>query len=281
MGLFKKKNPYTVTNKDGVYSLMCPKKGIEVHPDKVVIVDRKLPVLSKKLEFRYLESINIIQSSRKERGCLIFTEKFYTKPTKLSFDHSLNESINEIYKIAVQNFEAFKAEQERMEQERKAKLEQEQKQIQFIENYEERERIEQGHKTLLEEQEQKRIQNQKKNNPKEYERKAKLCETIYNEYKELLKQIKETDDIYEKIDILKECYRKLDVIDRIHHHNDCYRYMTEEMEQVEKKAKSVINAYIKEEKENGAYYIDIIQFADDLDFISNWIYEKDEKLNQL
>ena len=56
--------------------------------------------------------------------------------------------------------------------------------------------------------------------------------------------------------------------------------MTEEMEQIEKKAKSVINAYIKEEKENGAYYIDIIQFADDLDFISDWIYEKDEKLNQ-
>jgi len=257
MGLFKKKNPYTIKNNDGVYSLMCSEKGIEVHPNKVVIVDRKIPALSKKLEFRYLESINIIQSSRKERGCLIFTEKLCTKPTKLSFDHSLNESINEIYKIAVQNFEAFKAEQERMEQERKRRLEEEEKKrIEFIID-------------------------QKQNNPKEYERKAKLCETIYNEYKELLKQLKDAEDIYEKIDILKECFRKLDVINTTHHYNDCYRYMTDEMEQIEKKAKSVINTYIKEEKENGADYIDIIQFVDDLDFISDWIYEKDEKLNRI
>lgn len=48
-------------------------------------------------------------------------------------------------------------------------------------------------------------------------------------------------------------------------------------------AKSFINSYIKDERENDSddYMIDITQFSFDLDFISDYIYEKDEKLNKI
>lgn len=108
-----------------------------------------------------------------------------------------------------------------------------------------------------------------------------LCRDIYEEYKKLLRGYKDSDT-EEKVYILKECYRKLGVIkekDIFCEDIDIY----EEYEKIEKKARLFINAYIKEEREagNDDYMIDITQFSFDLDFISDYIYEKDEKLNKM
>jgi hypothetical protein len=133
------------------------------------------------------------------------------------------------------------------------------------------------------EERQKKIEEQKINNPDEYQRKVQLCEIILKEYHDLYKTISKIEDLEEKITILKECYRKLEVIQTTHYYNGCFRTIDEEIKQISKKAISVLNAYIKSEKEDGIddFTIDILQFAEDLDFISDWIYEKDEKLNKI
>jgi hypothetical protein len=115
--------------------------------------------------------------------------------------------------------------------------------------------------------------------PEQLERMTTMCKQIHKEYKELLSEYKllETDG---KVWTLKECYRKLNVIETIVNKYKCYYDIDvyEEYENIEKKARAFINAYIKDEREAGND-IDIIQFSDDLSFISDYIYEKDEKLN--
>lgn len=119
--------------------------------------------------------------------------------------------------------------------------------------------------------------------PEQYERMRKMCEDIHKEYKELLKEYRDSDN-EGKVYILSECYRKLNVMESTVNKYKCYYELDiyDEFEKIEKKARSFINAYIKEEREDGNedYMIDVIQFSDDLDFISDYIYEKDEKLNR-
>lgn len=119
--------------------------------------------------------------------------------------------------------------------------------------------------------------------PEQYERMAEMCKDIHKEYKDLLKDYSGSDT-EGKVYILKECYRKLDVIETTVSKYKCYYDIDvyDEYEKIEKKARSFINAYIKSEREagNDDYMIDVIQFADDLDFISDYIYEKDDKLNR-
>lgn len=127
------------------------------------------------------------------------------------------------------------------------------------------------------------IKEKKVIDPAEYQRKAKLCEVIIKEYNDLYKTISDADVIEEKIQILQECYRKLDVIQTTHHYNGCFRSVDEEIDQISKMAISVLNSYIKSEQEEGVddHMIDIVQFEDDLAFISDWIFEKDERLNRV
>ena len=119
--------------------------------------------------------------------------------------------------------------------------------------------------------------------PEKYEKMRKMCEDIHKEYKELLKEYRDSDN-EGKVYILSECYRKLNVMESTVNKYKCYYELDvyDEFEKIEKKARSFINAYIKEEREDGNedYMIDVIQFSDDLDFISDYIYEKDEKLNR-
>lgn len=111
-----------------------------------------------------------------------------------------------------------------------------------------------------------------------------MCIDIHNEYVQLLKDYKDAD-IDDKVYILKECHRKLSVMETTIHKYKCYDELDiyDELEKIEKMAKSFINSYIKDERENGSddYMIDITQFSFDLDFISDYIYEKDEKLNKI
>ena len=119
--------------------------------------------------------------------------------------------------------------------------------------------------------------------PEQVDRMRKMCEDIHKEYTDLLKGYSGTSE-ENKVYILKECYRKLTVIESTVNKYKCYYDIDvyDEYEKIEKKAKSFINAYIKEEREagNDDYMIDVMQFSDDLDFISDYIYEKDEKLNK-
>lgn len=128
----------------------------------------------------------------------------------------------------------------------------------------------------------------------ELERLKNMCADIHEEYETLLKKYgklgKSEDEDFEdvmanKVHILSECYRKLDVIQATVRKHKCYYEIDtyEEMEKIEKKAKTLINAYIKHEREEGFDddLIDITQFSDDLDFISDYIYDKDEKLNRI
>lgn len=116
--------------------------------------------------------------------------------------------------------------------------------------------------------------------PEECKRMGEMCKDMHNEYKELLKEYSGSDTDG-KVYILKECYRKLSVIETTVNKYKCYYDIDvyDEYEKIEKKAKSFINAYIKEEREAGND-IDVTQFSMDLDFISDYIYDKDEKLNR-
>jgi len=120
--------------------------------------------------------------------------------------------------------------------------------------------------------------------PEQYERMAEMCKDIHKEYKALLKDYSGAS-IESKVYILCECYRKLSVIETTVLKYKCYYDIDvyDEYEKIEKKARSFINAYIKDEREagNDDYMIDVTQFAIDLDFISDYIYEKDEKLNKM
>lgn len=126
------------------------------------------------------------------------------------------------------------------------------------------------------------IERKKLEEPEEYKRKADLCSTIYAEYESLLSTLRDTDDILEKGEILKECYRKLDVINTTHYNNDCFRDVDDDIEKIEKKAQSILSSYITQQRKDGAENdeIDILQFEYEFDFISDWIYEKDEQLNR-
>ena len=120
--------------------------------------------------------------------------------------------------------------------------------------------------------------------PEQFDKMKNMCIDIHKEYKDLLKNY--TDgDIDRRVYILKECYRKLDVMETTIDKYDCYDDIDifDEREKIEKKAKSFINAYIKEERDNGFedYEIDVTQFCTDLDFIWDYINEKDEKLNNI
>ena len=120
--------------------------------------------------------------------------------------------------------------------------------------------------------------------PEQFDKMKNMCIDIHEEYNDLLKKYNKSDTD-ERIHILKECYRKLDVMETTIDKYDCYDDIDiyDEREKIEKKAKSFINAYIKEERENGSedYEIDVTQFSDDLDFIWDYITEKDEKLNKI
>lgn len=120
--------------------------------------------------------------------------------------------------------------------------------------------------------------------PEQFDKMKNMCIDIHKEYKTLLKSYSDADTD-ERVYILKECYRKLDVMETTINKYDCYSDIDiyDEREKIEKKAKSFINAYIKEERENGSedYEIDVTQFSDNLDFIWDYITEKDEKLNKI
>ncbi len=122
-----------------------------------------------------------------------------------------------------------------------------------------------------------------------------MCTDIYKEYKDLMKKYSKLDDcdsddfedvVDENVYILKECYRKLDVArTTIEHYNlqeDVSYDVYGEMVKVMKKAESFINAYIKYQRTENIDddMIDVMQFTDDLNFIFDYIYEKDEKLNK-
>lgn len=117
----------------------------------------------------------------------------------------------------------------------------------------------------------------------EFERLRTMCMDIHEEYKDLLKGYSGQSE-RGKVHTLKECWRKLEVIETTVNKYGCYDEisMYEEYEKIEKKARSFINAYIRDEREDGKenYEIDIMQFSNDLEFISDFIYEKDEKLNK-
>ena len=117
----------------------------------------------------------------------------------------------------------------------------------------------------------------------EFERLRTMCMDIHKEYKDLLKGYSGQSE-RGKVHTLKECWRKLEVIETTVNKYGCYDEisMYEEYEKIEKKARSFINAYIRDEREDGKenYEIDIMQFSNDLEFISDFIYEKDEKLNK-
>lgn len=112
MGLFKKKNTISIDSSNGIHSLMGSEKGIEVHSDKIILVNKKIPALSKKLEFRFLESINLIPSTKSHQGCLEFKEKYIITPTRFRYAQSQEENIKTLLKIALQNFDAFKSKQQ-------------------------------------------------------------------------------------------------------------------------------------------------------------------------
>ena len=118
----------------------------------------------------------------------------------------------------------------------------------------------------------------------QYEKMRNMCANLHKEYVTLLKEYKDSDESG-KVYILKECYRKLNVLDSIVSKYKCYYEldMYDEFEKIEKKAKSFINAYIKEQRESGEpdYCIDINQFSIDLYFIDDYIFSKDEKLNNI
>jgi len=118
----------------------------------------------------------------------------------------------------------------------------------------------------------------------EFKRLQDMCAEIHREYKDLLKGYS-NEDTDGKCYVLKECWRKLDVIETTVLKHHCYDDIDiyDEQEKIEKKARSFINSYIKEERESGSddYMIDVLQFMDSLDFISDYIFEKDEKLNKL
>ena len=111
-----------------------------------------------------------------------------------------------------------------------------------------------------------------------------MCKDIHDEYRKLLKEYKDSDTDG-KVYILSECYRKLNVLESTISKHKCYDDIDvyEEYEKIEKKARSFINAYIREEREDGNedYLIDVMQFSLDLIFISDYIHEKDEKLNKI
>lgn len=123
-----------------------------------------------------------------------------------------------------------------------------------------------------------------KNNPEEYERLHNMCCDIAAEYKELISRYADyepsSDSAALKMaGILGECYRKMDVLATTILWHDCYNGLDpyDEMEKIEKKAKTLVNTYAKY---NHGDYIDLGMFTDDLDFISDYIYEKEEKLNK-
>lgn len=120
--------------------------------------------------------------------------------------------------------------------------------------------------------------------PEQFDKMKNMCIDIHKEYKDLLKGYSKSEP-EDKVYILKECYRKLDVMETTIDKYKCYYDIDiyDEREKIEKKARSFINAYIKEERESGSddYMIDVTQFSTDLDFISDYIYEKDEKLNKM
>lgn len=174
-----------------------------------------------------------------------------------------------------ENIRKIEEEQRRIEEEKrleKEKKQQEEQRLKALEEYEERKK----QKELFKEE-----------NKEEYERITQLCKDIHEEYKELLKEYRQLDIEYDEdriVYILKECYRKLEVIQERQEKYDCYQelFIYAEMEKIEKKAKAFINKYVKTKKEEGYDndMIDIMQFTDDLDFINGFIYEKDEKLNK-
>lgn len=187
----------------------------------------------------------------------------------------------------------------------------EKERLKQLEEFEEKRWVEQS-KKLKEERIEKELKQEERKRAAEFEameRKERreqmpeeelnrlkcMCSDIYKEYKVLMKKYSKLDDceddfddvVEENVYILKECNRKLNVVLTTIYHNEMYDdidySVTDELEKVEKKAKSFINAYIKYQREENYYnddLIDVLQFADDLDFISEYIYEKDEKLNK-
>ena len=124
-----------------------------------------------------------------------------------------------------------------------------------------------------------------KNNPAEYERLHNMCCDIAAEYKDLLERYKDYNPTNESsalkmAGILGECYRKMDVLQTTILWHDCYNELDpfDEMEKIEKKAKTLINTYARENKDCG--YIDLTSFSDSLWFIGDYIDEKEEKLNK-
>lgn len=178
--------------------------------------------------------------------------------------------------IGIKLIKTLKAEEkQRIEENQQRELEikqKEQKTLNYLKEMEEKEK-------------QKKLF--KLGHKEEFDRLNSLCKDIHNEYKELLREYKglEIEDEQEKmLYILKECYRKLEVIQERQEEYDCYNelFVYDEMEKIKKKAKTFINKYIKLQKEEGYDndMIDIMQFYDDLYFIYDYIDEKYEKLNK-
>lgn len=123
------------------------------------------------------------------------------------------------------------------------------------------------------------------NDPDEFNRLNNLCATIHSEYKALLKEYNSLDfeDDQDRMQyILKECYRKLSVISTNIEYYDCYDKidLDAEIEKVERKAKTFVNKYIAYEKEQGTPKdeIDLSDLYEDLDFITDYLFEKENKL---
>lgn len=132
----------------------------------------------------------------------------------------------------------------------------------------------------------KRCREKVENDEQEFKRLNKLCADIHKEYKNLLKKYSTLDiEIDEDlmVETLKELWRKLSVIETNIEYYDCYDDIDIELEQdkVRKKAHTFINKYIKREREDGVDKedIDLYIFYDDLDFIYDYISDKEDKLS--
>lgn len=122
------------------------------------------------------------------------------------------------------------------------------------------------------------------------ERLNKICESIISEYKALLDEyrnlsISDEDHVEKMVYILKECYSKMIYLTNIicTHSIEIYLDPLDAQMRLEKKAKAFINSYINQQREDGFkdHLINVIQFSNDLGFIWDYIYAKNEKLKRM
>ncbi len=245
------------------YILSCNDNIIILTNNVIKLKKLKKQTIDFDVEYLWVNRIKFIKADLFALGSICLTHELLGEAEYLNFKFGIlnNSNALKIYNLIKDRVK-----------ESKAKKQQKEEEVCNLKALQENERL-------------KKIEYQKVNNPDEYQRKKALCEDIFKEYTALFKTLSNSDfDIYDKVQVIKECNRKLDVIYTTNFYNDCFDefVIDEEKERVNKKAIAILNKYIKDERDSGAENcdIDITQFSDDLDFIYDWISEKDEKLNK-